>query len=289
MCACAIGCQAAPCPASPRYAVLHACGLTGTHALGLTQCVIHCLLALTPAPHLRRHQLQQIARVLRDTDPSLFAKLQQLGAEDCMFAYRWVQVGRVMWGWAGAPVLGAAAALGPGHVKSSGCIACATLILPGSRPHTLLSMDRTNTGSCCPCAGWWWSCCGVSCHPRPAAPCGRCSGRTRRQTQRQQLRLGRGLRAAAPAAAAAAGAVQQSTSWLATAAASRQMAPVPAMPRHQQACGLQCRASPMQQLLYVAARRRRSRRRAPVAGGSWAAAAAAAASSWRRQRRPQSL
>lgn len=39
-----------------------------------------------------RHQLQQIARVLRDTDPSLFAKLQQLGAEDCMFAYRMVVV-----------------------------------------------------------------------------------------------------------------------------------------------------------------------------------------------------
>ncbi len=45
-----------------------------------------CLLPHQP----RRHQLQQIARVLRDTDPSLFAKLQQLGAEDCMFAYRWV-------------------------------------------------------------------------------------------------------------------------------------------------------------------------------------------------------
>lgn len=39
-------------------------------------------------PLLCRHQLQQIARVLRDTDPQLYSKLQQLGAEDCMFAYR---------------------------------------------------------------------------------------------------------------------------------------------------------------------------------------------------------
>ncbi|KAL4444555.1 hypothetical protein ABPG77_002372 [Micractinium sp. CCAP 211/92] len=39
-----------------------------------------------------RHQLQQIARVLRDTDPQLYSKLQQLGAEDCMFAYRMVVV-----------------------------------------------------------------------------------------------------------------------------------------------------------------------------------------------------
>lgn len=26
--------------------------------------------------------------MLRDTDPQLYSKLQQLGAEDCMFAYR---------------------------------------------------------------------------------------------------------------------------------------------------------------------------------------------------------
>ena len=29
--------------------------------------------------------------MLRDTDPSLYAKLKQLGAEDCMFTYRWDQ------------------------------------------------------------------------------------------------------------------------------------------------------------------------------------------------------
>lgn len=45
------------------------------------------------ATHGCRHQLRQIARVLRDTDPSLYAKLQRLGAEDCMFAYRRVCVG----------------------------------------------------------------------------------------------------------------------------------------------------------------------------------------------------
>ena len=40
----------------------------------------------------RRQQLLQIARILADIDPTLFAKLQALGASDCMFAYRMVVV-----------------------------------------------------------------------------------------------------------------------------------------------------------------------------------------------------
>ena len=58
----------------------------------------------THPPRECRHQLQQIARVLRDTDPSLYNKLQLLGAEDCMFAYRWV--GGWVGGWVG-PASGA--------------------------------------------------------------------------------------------------------------------------------------------------------------------------------------
>lgn len=45
-----------------------------------------------PPFHLHRQQLLQIARIIQDTDPGLFKKLDQLEATDCMFAYRMVIV-----------------------------------------------------------------------------------------------------------------------------------------------------------------------------------------------------